>query len=84
MITEALINVFLFLPKLLLQALPDIDISIPKDVFDTLQNFLFNLEYIFPIVELLPILVISISLSLFKIAWALVIRIKSFIPTMGA
>jgi hypothetical protein len=84
MITEALINVFLFLPKLLLQALPDIDISIPKDVFDTLQNFLLNLEYIFPIVELLPILVISISLSLFKIAWALVIRIKSFIPTMGA
>lgn len=84
MITEALINVFLFLPKLLLQALPDIDISIPKDVFDTLQNFLLNLEYIFPIVELLPILFISISLSLFKIAWALVIRIKSFIPTMGA
>lgn len=84
MITEALINVFLFLPKLLLQALPDIDISIPKDVFDTLQNFLLNLEYIFPIVELLPILVISISLSLFKIAWALVIRVKSFIPTMGA
>lgn len=84
MITEALINVFLFLPKLLLQALPDIDISIPKDIFDTLQNFLLNLEYIFPIVELLPILVISISLSLFKIAWALVIRIKSFIPTMGA
>lgn len=84
MITEALINVFLFLPKLLLQSLPDIDISIPKDVFDTLQNFLLNLEYIFPIVELLPILVISISLSLFKIAWALVIRIKSFIPTMGA
>lgn len=84
MITEALINVFLFLPKLLLQALPDIDISIPEDVFDTLQNFLLNLEYIFPIVELLPILVISISLSLFKIAWALVIRIKSFIPTMGA
>lgn len=84
MITEALINVFLFLPKLLLQALPDIDISIPKDVFNTLQNFLLNLEYIFPIVELLPILVISISLSLFKIAWALVIRIKSFIPTMGA
>lgn len=84
MITEALINVFLFLPKLLLQALPDVDISIPKDVFDTLQNFLLNLEYIFPIVELLPILVISISLSLFKIAWALVIRIKSFIPTMGA
>lgn len=84
MITEALINVFLFLPKLLLQALPDINISIPKDVFDTLQNFLLNLEYIFPIVELLPILVISISLSLFKIAWALVIRIKSFIPTMGA
>ncbi|HOE39619.1 MAG TPA: hypothetical protein PLY69_08560 [Bacteroidales bacterium] len=84
MITEALINVFLFLPKLLLQSLPDIDISIPKDVFNTLQNFLLNLEYIFPIVELLPILVISISLSLFKIAWALVIRIKSFIPTMGA
>ena len=84
MITEALINVFLFLPKLLLQSLPDIDISIPKDIFDTLQNFLLNLEYIFPIVELLPILVISISLSLFKIAWALVIRIKSFIPTMGA
>lgn len=84
MITEALINVFLFLPKLLLQSLPDIDISIPKDVFNTLQNFLLNLEYIFPIVELLPILVISMSLSLFKIALALVIRIKSFIPTMGA
>lgn len=83
MITDAFINVLLALPVLLLKALPNFSISFDDSVFDTLSNILQLVAYIIPVGGLLPILVISFALTAFKISWAITLRIKSFIPTMG-
>lgn len=84
MITDSLINIFLFLPRQLLGLLPDISIEFPEGLVETFSEWLEMLSWAFPIVALMPIFLISFALSAFKIAWALIIRIKSFIPTMGA
>ncbi len=63
--------------------LPTINFDIPDNVLDGLQ-YLAYIGYFVPITELMPILVISVSLSVFHITWAIILRIKSFIPTMGA
>ena len=83
MITETIISLFTFIPLQLLKALPDFSIEFPDSVFDGFVNILSGLAYILPIAGLLPIFAISIGMSVFKVAWALVIRTKSFIPTMG-
>lgn len=84
MITDTIINIFLFLPRQLLELLPDVSIEFPDGLVDTFSEWLGMLSWVFPVVALMPIFVISFALSVFKIAWALLIRIKSFIPTMGA
>lgn len=83
MITDAILTWFLVLPNLLIESLPVVSISIPDNVFDGLDKLCAFLGW-FPIAQLMPILYYSITLSLFQAAWALIIRIKSFIPTMGA
>lgn len=84
MITDKIIDVLLALPLLLIDSLPEVDFKIPDNVMNGVSVFLLNLGYFVPFKELMPILVISLSVKIFQIAWALVIRIKSFIPTMGA
>lgn len=84
MITDKIIDVFLALPLLLIDSLPEVNFSIPDHVMNGVSAFLLNIGYFVPIKELMPILIISLSVKTFQIAWALVIRIKSFIPTMGA
>lgn len=84
MITDKILDVLFYLPLLLFKALPAVDFSIPDNVYNGIETFCTNIGYVVPINALLPILVTSFALSTFQIAWALVIRIKSFIPTMGA
>ena len=84
MITDLIINLLLKIPLMLLELLPDIDVSLPENVFDGINTFFANVGYALPVLQLMPILIISNALMLFRVAWALVIRIKSFIPTMGA
>lgn len=84
MITDKILNILFYFPLLLAKALPDMDFSIPDNVFNGFNTFLFNVGYIIPIKALMPILVSSFAISTLKIMWALIIRIKSFIPTMGA
>lgn len=84
MITDKILDVLFYLPLLLFKALPAVDFSIPDNVYNGIETFCTNIGYVVPFNALLPILVTSFSLSAFQIAWALVIRIKSFIPTMGA
>lgn len=84
MITDKIIDVLLALPLLLIDSLPEVDFHIPDDIMNGVSVFLLNIAYFAPIKELLPILIISLSIKSFQIAWALIIRIKSFIPTMGA
>lgn len=64
--------------------LPGIDFSIPDNVLEGFSYVAQYVNYFIPVAELMPILAISVSLSVFHIVWAVILRIKSFIPTMGA
>ena len=79
MITEGILNILAFLPNLLLDSLGSISLSIPSNIFD--GNCL---GFIFPISGLLVILGVSFTIKNFQIIWSLILRIKSFIPSMGA
>lgn len=59
------------------------DIAISDDVFKGLEILCENLAYVFPIKQLMPLVVIDFMLINFKLFWALFLRAKSFIPTMG-
>ena len=84
MLIDSFISIVFSPVYALLSLLPDIDLSLPDNIFDSISSVLANVAYVLPVVSLLPIFVISLSLSIFRATWALIIRIKSFIPTMGA
>lgn len=84
MIVDAILDLILSIPLALLDTLPDINLEISDNVFSGMETFFANVAYALPVVQLLPILIISNALMLFRVAWAIVIRVKSFIPTMGA
>lgn len=83
MITETLINLFLRLFQGLISVLPSLNFSIPSNICNTIADFFVGITYFFPIKQLLPILVFSLSITAFRILFTLILRIKSFIPTMG-
>lgn len=84
MITDLIINVLLSPILLLVKLLPDLSVSISTDVFDGLDTIFQYLAYFLPVGALLPLMLLSIAFSGFQIIMAIVVRIKSFIPTMGA
>lgn len=83
MITEGILNILAFLPNLLLDSLGSISLSIPSNIFDGLNSIFNCLGFIFPISGLLVILGVSFTIKNFQIIWSLILRIKSFIPSMG-
>lgn len=84
MIIDSILNLIFGPLALLLDLLPDLDLEIPNDIYGPLEDAFEGVSYVFPIVPLLPIIISSTALSVFRVVWACVIRIKSFIPTMGA
>lgn len=86
MITDAIINIIFLIPYGLLSAMDslNIELSLPADMFEIIKDLTVGVNYVVPIERLMPIFVVMISLSVFKIVWAIVIRVKSFIPTMGS
>lgn len=84
MITESIMNMFLFIPRVIIDMIPVTTIDLPNSVTGVATQLLDGVGYVFPILGLMPILLNSILLDIFKVTWALLIRIKSFIPTMGA
>lgn len=84
MITEGILNILAFIPNLLLDNISSISLSIPDNIFEGLNSIFNCLGFLFPISGLLIILGTSFAIKGFQIIWALIIRIKSFIPTMGA
>ena len=84
MITEGILNILAFLPNLLLDSMGGISISIPENIFDGLNSIFGCLGFVFPVSSLLVILSLSFLIKNFQIIWSLILRIKSFIPTMGS
>lgn len=83
MITEAILNILAFVPNLLLDGMQGLSITLPDNIFNGLNSIFGCLGFIFPISGLLVILGISFAIKNFQIIWAIILRIKSFIPTMG-
>lgn len=84
MIIDLILNLIFNPLLLLLDLLPDLELEIPNDIYEPLEDAFEGVAYVFPIVALLPIIISSTALSIFRVVWACIIRIKSFIPTMGA
>ena len=82
MITNLILDLLFYVPNLLLENIPNFELSIPEGVFNGLSHICAFIGW-FPIRQILPILGASIVLSFNRAVWALIIRIKSFIPTMG-
>ena len=85
MILDAIIGFIMVLPKMLLNSISSFEnLVIPDGVFDWFYEVFDTLTYVFPVWAILPILISSLSIKGIQIGWALLLRIKSFIPTMGA
>lgn len=86
MITEAILDCFIKLPLMLLSSVApsSLVISIPSSVNEGLRSMLSGVAYVFPFFAIFPIFLAKQLLKGSRIAWAVIIRIKSFIPTMGA
>ena len=83
MLIEWLIAPFFSLFGWFVELLPTIDITIPDGVFSVLPNLLNGIGYFIPVRGLLPILLFSISIHSFRFVYKVILRIKSFIPTIS-
>lgn len=82
-ITDAILNV-IFLPVLaLLQLLPAMDISLDSSIYDGLSAITANVGYVLPMSALAVMWGIKIAIRSFGFIWTILLKIKSFIPTMG-
>lgn len=84
MITEGILNILAFIPNALLNNMSSISLSIPDNIFSGLDSIFNCLGFLFPISGLLVILTLSFVIKSFQIIWSIILRVKSFIPTMGA
>lgn len=84
MIIDALFSVLLAPIKLLLSALPTIGYSLPDGVFNSIVDTCAFIGYVLPIEPILMCLSIRLALISFRATMAVVVRVKSLIPTMGS
>jgi len=68
----------------ILTGVPVIELVIPENILSGASEVFRAVTFLFPVYALLPIPIISISMDLFQITMAILVRVKSFIPTMGA
>jgi hypothetical protein len=61
-----------------------VNVSFPEQITDGFQTVIGAVGYIIPPPVYLGWMAIFVALRIFKIAVAIVIRVKSFVPTMGA
>ncbi len=86
LVTSAILSFFNFISESILSllSLPVVgNLAIPDDTFEALKKILSNIAYIVPINHFMIMLGFSFVLANFKTIWALILRIKSFIPSMG-
>lgn len=86
MITEAILSLFLYPISLLFSGLDLVlpVINIPDGVFNGLGTLIGFAAFFLPIGAILPIFIIRFGLTNFDLIWKLILRVKSFIPTMGS
>ena len=85
MITDAIINALLFFPTLLLTQLESLNFSfsLPDDIYNTLYNLTVGVAYVLPLPWLLVCFGVRTAVYLWRIPYSIVLRIKSFIPSIS-
>jgi hypothetical protein len=79
MITEAILSVLMYPIQLLLEQLDTVNITIPANVFSTLEDVCSSAGYVLPMGMLSGIFVISIALSTFNLIWRLAVKIEELV-----
>lgn len=67
-----------------LNGFQNVELVVPEGVLDTLANILAFACYVLPMGTIISIFTARMALAGFKLVMALLVRAKSFIPTMGA
>lgn len=83
MVFQPFINLADWLLNIIIDNIDTIELSIPDGVYSAMDSLFSALGYLFPIRQLLPILVVSGVFAMSRLIVAVVVRVKSFIPTMG-
>ena len=83
MIIDAFLRLLTAPVLLLLDTLTTYTFTIPSGVFNGLSVLARDLGYLFPITAIVPIIGIKIGLRIFSLFWTIVLKVKSFVPTMG-
>ena len=83
MIVEAILNLFIGLAFLILNLIPTLEFAIDENILNGASQIFQGLGSILPIPQLLPIFLIWFTVANFSIIWTIILKIKSFIPSMG-
>lgn len=67
----------------LLDTLPTLSISIPFTLFDVFQDIFNGINFFLPMNTIFLIFEAKLSLIGLRLAFSIILRIKSFIPTLG-
>ena len=83
MIIDALLRILMIPINALLSLMPSFDTVIPDGVSTSITNLIQQVSYFAPLNTVFTIFGLMIAMYGVKIAIAIIVRIKSFIPTMG-
>lgn len=67
----------------LLDSLPTLNFTIPVDIFTNIGGFFNGVAFFLPVSALLVLFQLKMLVLTFRIFWSLVMRVKSFIPTIS-
>lgn len=82
MITEALLDFFFALGKLLLKLLPNVSFDINTTAWGYAKDVLNGVCYFLPLGTVTAIITLILNLAMFRAFIALIKMIKSFLPFM--
>lgn len=83
MILKAIFSVLLAIPKLIISLFPSVSVELPEGVMNYMSYICKFVGYFIPVKGLVALFMINFSIEMAHIVWSIILRIKSFIPTMG-
>lgn len=85
MITNSIINIFLMIPLLVLRTIENLDINLElaDEHFNAFESLVGHVNYILPMGTFVICMSIKLLIRFWNLPYAIILRIKSFIPTMG-
>lgn len=85
MITNTIINILLIVPLMLLNTINSLDINLElaEEHFNAFKSLVGHVNYILPMGTFVICMSIKLLIRFWNLPYAILLRIKSFIPTMG-